>query len=294
MKKLKNLKGIKRFLFPLIVFTTQMLHAQIGIGVNNPSASAQLDISSTTKGLLPPRMTEEQRNIIQNPVAGLIIWCNNCGTAGELQVFNGTAWTNIIGGTASVAPITGVTIGTQVWMQRNLDVSVYRNGDTIPQVTDPSQWAGLTTGAWCYNSNDPANGPVYGKLYNWYAVNDARGLAPTGWHIPSNTEMVTLQSFLGGHDVAGGKMKEAGTTHWASPNTEATNESGFTALPGGFRLTGGGFQLVGLGANWWASNLDFTLDTGHAYSCGLSFGNGTLGIGSNILQGGFSVRCIKE
>src|SRR5690606_33259564 len=107
--------------------------------------------------------------------------------------------------------------------------------DVIPQVTDPTIWGNLTTGAWCYYNNDPANEIIYGKLYNWYAVNDPRGLAPVGWHIPSDSEWTILTDYLGGFEVAGGKMKETGTTHWANPNIGADNSSGFTGLPGGYR-----------------------------------------------------------
>ena len=97
-----------------------------------------------------------------------------------------------------------VTISNQTWMKSNLNVSHYRNGDVIPQITDSSQWANLTTGAWCYYKNDDANGPVYGKMYNWYAVNDPRGLAPVGYHIPNNLEWSNLTTFLGGESIAGG------------------------------------------------------------------------------------------
>ena len=125
------------------------------------------------------------------------------------------------------------TICDQDWMVKNLDVDHYRNGDPIPQVTDPSAWMGLTTGAWCYYNNDSANGAIYGKLYNWYAVNDPRRLAPVRWHVPSYNELKTLQECLGGREIAGGKMKAI--TLWNSPNIGATNESGFTGLPGGGR-----------------------------------------------------------
>ena len=146
-----------------------------------------------------------------------------------------------------------VIIGSQVWAKRNLDVAYYRNGDPIPQVTDPTQWANMTTGAWCYYNNDPANGAIYGKLYNWYAVNDPRGLAPEGWHVPSDAEWTTLTTFLGGASVAGGKLKETGTTHWLSPNTGATNETGFTALPGGWRTENGSSTYLGISGDWWTT-----------------------------------------
>ncbi len=133
-------------------------------------------------------------------------------------------------------------------MQQNLNVSRYTDGTPIPQVTNQSQWANLTTGAWCYYDNDTSNGVIYGKLYNWYAVagiydaaslaNPAlrKKLAPTGWHLTSNEEWLILISDLGGDSVAGGKMKQAGTTLWADPNALATNSSGFTGLPGGISL----------------------------------------------------------
>src|ERR1035437_1728963 len=145
---------------------------------------------------------------------------------------------------------------TQVWMLKNLDVSTYRNGDWIPEVTDPGAWSALTTGAWCWYNNDPTMGVIYGKLYNWYAVNDPRGLAPTGWHVPSDAEWWTLSTCLGGAAVAGGAMKETGTTHWTSPNTGATNSSGFTGLPEGLRTDGGPFYDVGSYGGWWSSTED--------------------------------------
>ena len=145
-----------------------------------------------------------------------------------------------------------IVIGTQKWMNKNLTTGRYRNGDLIPQVKNAAKWTELTTGAWCWYNNDSANGAVYGKLYNWYAVTDPRGLAPKGWHVPSDDEWTTLFTVLGNN--AGGKMKETGTTHWLSPNTHATNRSGFTALPGGY-CSGfyGNFNHIGLYGNWWSS-----------------------------------------
>ena len=125
-------------------------------------------------------------------------------------------------------------VGTQRWIKENLNVATYRNGDIIPQVTDPTAWAALTTGAWCYPNNDPANEAIYGKLYNWYAVNDSRGLAPQGWHVATDAELTTLGTNLGGDNVAEGKMKSTGTSYWARTNTDATNSSVFSGLPGGY------------------------------------------------------------
>ncbi|MDQ1265661.1 MAG: hypothetical protein QG635_812 [Bacteroidota bacterium] len=183
-----------------------------------------------------------------------------------------------------------VTIGAQIWMKKNLDVICYRNGDTIPQVTNVSQWDKLTTGAWCYYNNDPANGAIYGKLYNWYAVNDPRGLAPAGWHIPTITEWNTLITSLGGWETAGGKLKEAGTSHWYDPNSGATNSSGFTALPGG-GISAASFNYLKDKGFWWTSSKESSSDANGYYM----YYYYTSAIPSSYsLTDGLSVRCVKD
>jgi len=151
-----------------------------------------------------------------------------------------------------------VTIGSQIWTACNLNVETYADGTIIPEVQVEEDWRDLTTGAWCYYENNTANGPVYGKLYNWYAVNDPRGLAPAGYHIPTDAEWTTLTTYLDGESVAGGKMKETGFSHWNDPNTGATNSSGFTGLPGGYRYDAGVFDFIGIGVlgMWWSSTED--------------------------------------
>tara|TARA_R110000868_G_scaffold283664_3_gene544104 strand:+ start:709 stop:1473 length:765 start_codon:yes stop_codon:yes gene_type:complete len=199
--------------------------------------------------------------------------------------------------TTTVAPTTTTTtttcsyvfIGGQEWKSCNLNVARYANGDEIPQVTDPTAWAALTTGAWCYYNNDPANEAVYGKLYNWYAVNDIRGLAPAGTHIPTDDEWTTLTTFLGGEPVAGGKMKSTGTTLWQSPNTAATNESGFTGLPAGFRDPNGTFINIGLNGFWWSSSEYITSD---AWSRFVNYNYGFASRNNFNKKLGFSVRCL--
>lgn len=184
-----------------------------------------------------------------------------------------------------------ITIGSQKWMKVNLDVETYRNGDKIPQVTDKAAWSNLTTGAWCYYNNDPSNETKYGKLYNWYAVNDSRGLAPQGWHIPSDDEWKTLSSFLGGDVIAGGKMKEAGNLNWQIPNKQATNESGFLGLPGGVRDGSAMFLSVGNDGAWWSATQD---KSNFAWTRFLTYSTGELYRFSNSMNNGFSVRCIKD
>jgi uncharacterized protein (TIGR02145 family) len=182
-----------------------------------------------------------------------------------------------------------VTIGTQVWMLKNLDVDHYRNGDPIQQVSDPDVWKTLTTGACCYYEIDPANGAIYGKLYNWYAVNDPRGLAPRGWHVPSDAEWTTLSDYLGGESIAGGKMKETGTTHWMSPNKGASNSSSFSALPGGNR---GSNDVSIRGSGFWWSSTEY--NGTKAWSRVLYYYDTSLLRYYNCKVCGFSVRCVKD
>ena len=202
-------------------------------------------------------------------------------------------------------------IGSQIWSSSNLDVTTYRDGTPIPQVTDPTAWENLTTGAWCYYGNDQRNGYIYGKLYNWYAVagihntaslNDPslrKQLAPQGWHIPTDAEWTTLTNFLGGETVAGGKMKatgtsQAGTGLWANPNTAATNESGFTGLPSGIRwYTGGFFGSTDTIGYFWSSSES---NTSFAWYRKLIYDNGYLERHDEggYKENGFSVRCIRD
>jgi uncharacterized protein (TIGR02145 family) len=191
-----------------------------------------------------------------------------------------------------------IIIGEKEWMQKNLDVCKYRNGDPIPQVTDPTQWGKLTTGAWCYYENNTANGTIYGKLYNWYAVNDPRGLAPQGWKVPSRDNWQLLIDFLGGSSSAGFKMKETGTTHWNTPNTGATNESGFTGIPAGIMSSSSSqnaqFKGKGNRTVWWSSTesndvLAYYLNLDNSSSDSYLSNSD-----ENWKSSGFSVRCIKN
>ena len=204
------------------------------------------------------------------------------------------------GFTGETATITvdqnSVTIGTKVWTDKNLDVTTYRNGDVIAQITNTTDWANATAGAWCYYNNDPANGAIYGKLYNWYAVNDPRGLAPQGWHIPTDAEWTTLGgTLLGGNAVAGGKMKTTGTTRWNTPNTRATNESGYAGLPGGGRSYLGTFNNVGDFGLWWSATDFFSAGaSARAWVRYLGYNDGILFRSNYYKSSGFSVRLVKD
>jgi uncharacterized protein (TIGR02145 family) len=186
-----------------------------------------------------------------------------------------------------------VTIGSQVWMAENLRTVRYRNGDSIPKVPDSSEWMNLGIGAYCINITEENVPEAYGYLYNWYAVNDTRKIAPSGWHVPSHEEWTAMVSFLGGEEVAGSKVKEIGTTHWNAPNTGATNESGFNALPAGGRGEDGLFMENGYEAVWWSgSSISGTLDAWCTF---------TMNYSSNLRSNakarkyeGLSIRCIKD
>ena len=185
----------------------------------------------------------------------------------------------------------GIQIDNQFWLTENLTVSKYRNGDEIPEVKDKKEWKKLTTGAWCYYENNAENGAIYGKLYNWYAVNDSRGLAPEGYHIPSNEEWDTLIANLGGDYGAGGKMKEKGTVHWNSPNEKANNQSGFTALPAESRWQEGNFADQGDTAEFWSTK-EYNSEVGGALKVTKSNKKAMLSV--SLKKGGSSVRCIKN
>ena len=181
-----------------------------------------------------------------------------------------------------------IKIGDQTWTSKNLEVSTYRNGDVIPQVQDASTWANLKTGAWCYYNKLTANGTTYGKLYNWYAVNDPRGLAPNGYLIPSDAEWTILTDYLGGEAVAGTKMKSP--SGWQN-NGNGSNTSGFAGLPGGYRNGNGNFDAIGDFGSWWSSSENGTRD---AWYRSLTNGYDDVLRSSSYMQNGFSVRCLRD
>lgn len=184
-----------------------------------------------------------------------------------------------------------VIIGNQTWMAENLKVSHYNNGDPIPNITNVLEWDALTSGAYCDYANDPSNSLTYGKLYNWYAVTDSRGLCPIGWHLPSSLELETLMLPLGGEAFAGGPLKETGTQHWLSPNSGASNTTGFTALPGGFRIYGGNFGSLTENGYWWLSDVS---STSEASLMRVSYNDINVRTLDENQASGFSVRCIKS
>jgi uncharacterized protein (TIGR02145 family) len=196
-----------------------------------------------------------------------------------------------------------VKIGNQEWIAGNLNVSTFRNGYAIPEAKTDEEWISLGNQgkpAWCYYQNNPENGKKFGKLYNWHAVNDPGGLCPAGWHVPTDDDWAELVGFLGGRDLAGGKLKD--TTFWLNPNTGATNETGFSALPGNFRYpvaipeglrrnNGSFWRYQSRRGLWWSSTEEVT-NTAWGYY--LLFGDSSIGRSYYEKKSGFSVRCVRD
>ncbi len=185
-----------------------------------------------------------------------------------------------------------IVIGTQTWMAENLRSTKYRNGEAIPEITDSIVWGNLKTGAYCNskNENDTIMIATYGRLYNWYAVSDTRNLAPSGWHVATNDDLTRLTDYLGGSNLAGGKLKETGTTHWTL-SIDATNETGFTALPGGYHHSNGFFYPFGYYGFWWSATES---DANEAVEWSISYNGGNIHSFQNPKVFGCSVRCVKD
>lgn len=304
---------MQKILYLLLLISVAGFSSQaqsVGIGTTSPNRTAQLDVQSNNKGFLPPRMTLAQRNAIGNPAAGLMLYCTDCGTngSGEMNYYNGTVWVSMNMGSSSdnITSLPRTTTGTQVITSKNLDVITYRNGDPIPNVTDFAQWDNLTTGAWCWYNNDSTNYAKYGRLYNAYAVNDPRGLAPVGWRVMNNGDWNQLLKNLDpGSDTtlstqsfnAGLEIKD--TTGWIPvPATNCpdcingNNSSGFSALPGGFRFLNQ-FQAAGPGGagGWWSQNAvdENTQSARVVYS-----GTNNIDKYNFIKKSGLNVRLVRE
>jgi uncharacterized protein (TIGR02145 family) len=213
---------------------------------------------------------------------GLVLMLNNCkkkeeATSGTIKDIDGNVYTS-------------VTIGTQIWMVENLKTTKNNDGSSIPNVSDALAWTTLTTPAYCWYNNDASTyKATYGALYNWYTVNLGK-LCPTGWHVPTDSEWTILTTYLGGESIAGGKIKEIGTTHWETPNTGATNECGFTALPGGLLTDAGRFFMNGYYSGWWSS----TENGNNAWERAVYTQENYVERSSVSKVIGFSVRCLKN
>jgi len=185
-----------------------------------------------------------------------------------------------------------VKIGNQIWTLENLEATHYNDGTSIANVTSDGTWVNLTTPGYCWYDNNINNKEKYGALYNYYVMDNSLNVCPEGWHVPSESEWIVLSDYLGGESIAGGKLKEEGTVNWAEPNTGATNESGFTALPAGARIMFTGvFNGINESCGWWSSTPN---TTDQAWRSGLGYNTTTFGIGSNYKKNGHSIRCLKD
>ena len=221
-----------------------------------------------------------------------LIGCNKSDTSSEITVPTGTV-SDLEGNVYKT-----VVVGTQTWMAENLKTIKLTDGTMIPLVTDNSSWSNLTTPARSYYSNDSVSyKSLNGALYNWYTV-QTKKLCPTGWHVPSDAEWTILATSLGVDSLAGGKLKELGSINWFLPNLYATNSTGFTAMPSGYRFFNGSYNNIGYSGNWW-STTEYTTSTARffylVYSKGYAYDNKTT-TGKNFVDKlyGLSVRCLKN
>jgi uncharacterized protein (TIGR02145 family) len=305
------MKSLYVILIAMILISGRPLYAQFSITNDGSSAdpSAMLDVKSTNRGALLPRMTQAQIGAILNPANGLIVFCT---TDNKFYAFiaNANTWKEILYGTGTINPpfacgnalvdsrdgqsYPTVGIGTQCWMAQNLNIGTRINGSG-------AQTNNNTLEKYCYN-DDEANCNIYGGLYQWFEMvqyqntsqQPVQGICPTGWHIPTVLEWETLTTLLGGTSMAGGKMKstgtlESGTGLWYSPNTGATNESGFTAVPAGSH--GYTFEDLGSACRWWSLTAGFTLGP---WAPELHYNVGNVFYYGQVEDCGFSVRCLRD
>ena len=310
------MKNNTLLLVAISMIASYMLTAQVSINTDGslPNSSAMVDIKSSTRGFLLPRITTLEQIAISNPATGLLVFNTD---SLNFWYFDGTYWLSFcINPNDTIYPqyqcgddinyggqsYATVLIGSQCWMAENLATTKYNDGTDIPHVTDNSAWSILTTPAYCWYDNDSATyASTYGALYKWHTA-DTSILCPTGWHIPTDDEWKAMEMHLGmtqaeadgahwrGTDE-GGKLKEAGTTHWFSASTGATNSSGFTALPGGFRGTSGSFYNLGYAGYWWSATENILV---YAFIRCLSYDDDRVYRLGLYKDDGFSVRCIKD
>jgi uncharacterized protein (TIGR02145 family) len=242
---------------------------------------------------------KSRKNFLSNFLTIVLLIVIGCGTTDSSGDNNNQ---NPPNETGQVTDVEGnvyktIKIGNQWWMAENLRTTKYNNGDQIPNVTDNSAWTALNTPAYCwYENNNATYGTTYGALYNWFTIDAAsngnRSICPTGWHIPTNAEFLTMINNLGGILEAGGKMKEDGTSHWTSPNAGASNTSGFTGLPGGFRgYVDGSFQYLGNFGHWWSCS---SSNANEAWNIGLFYLDSSVNNSTSVKKLGFSIRCVKN
>jgi len=296
---------MKKFLIVILIFLGLTWNGSAQVSINSDGSqadpSAILDVKSISKGMLIPRMTAAQIGAIINPANGLQVYNTDNGKI-YLFVSSDNVWKELSYGTGVIYKSCGVItdvrdgktyntviIGTQCWFAQNLNIGTKVNASG--EQTDNS-----IIEKYCYSDLE-SNCDVYGGLYQWdemmqyITTEGAKGICPTGWHLPMASEFSTLSIYLGGESVAGGKLKETGYAHWQSPNTNASNSSGFTALPGGYRHYLGGFGDLNYLAYFWSSSQSDATTVEHPI---LYFNNEFIQWISQRKTYGFSVRCLQD
>jgi len=300
------MKNARLFFTIIMMAACYILTAQVAVTTDGtaPDNSAMLDVKSTSKGLLLPRMTTTERDGISNPAVGLIIYNTDFNT---LEVFDGTLWKSpcaifacgnqLMDADSNI--YSTIRIGTQCWMKRNLATTKYNDGTNIPLVTVHAAWGSLTTPGYCWMNNDSAtNAATYGALYNWHVINTGI-LCPAGWHVPTDDEWKTLEAHIGmtpdqinatgwrGTDEGNDIKNESGWLYSGNGN----NSTGFSALPGGLRLSSGTFSGLGSNCYWW-SLTEYSVSA--AWDRGLYYDPDQVWRSSSNKQYGFGVRCLKD
>lgn len=291
---------MKNFFFYLILFSSLISTAQTQQNINKSSgtvsnAIATIDSIRFNSSSSTMEVVLQNGSVESHSIADII----NVNFISVNQSQHSCGATNVHNPAKTYGKMTDqqgnvyktIVIGAQEWMAENLKTTIYRNGNVIDNLSDPSQWSNTETGAWASYNNDNQYDCPYGKLYNWFAVADPRYLCPTGWHVPTDGEWTTLTNYIGGAAVAGGKMKTTGLQYWISPNTDATNESGFSGLPGGYRSSSGDFYNVGNGGYWWSSS---EFDASRAWYRFLTYNYDNAYQDRNDNRVGFSVRCLRD
>ena len=314
-------------LFAMIPVLLMAQNGGMNVGSLNAATSVTVGTTAsetvrvTPQWVALPPLTNSQIQAIVSPQEGMLVYTSDSDV---LLVFDGIWWKRLDGSNdqylSPPIPCTGtftdidgnsfqgVEIGNQCWMDRNLTVTHYPNGEVIPYITENTAWGDLaddnSADAYCYYNNLAGD---YGALYSYAAAiaddwtrdnevvingQGAQGICPDGWHLPTDAEWTQLTIFLGGESVAGGKLKEAGLTHWVNPNSGATNASGFTALPGGLRGSyNGTFSSPGYDGYWWSAT---GYSSGSAWRRYLSYGSANVYRSYSNKSNGFSVRCVRD
>jgi len=292
---------MKNFFFYLILFSSLISTAQTQQNINKNTGTAsnaiatidsiRFNSSSTTMEVVLQNGTVESHSIADIINVNFISVNQSQHSCGATNVHNPAKTYGTMTDQQGNVYKT-IVIGAQEWMAENLKTTIYRNGNVIDNLSDPSQWSSTETGAWAsFDNNTSEFDCPYGKLYNWYAVADPRHVCPTGWHEPTDGEWTTLTDFLGGESAAGGKMKTTGTQYWLSPNLNATNASGFSGLPGGNRSSIGAFVNDLLSSFLWSSSESSATDARARF---LNYNVGGAVSLATSKRLGCSVRCLRD